>query len=237
MNILCVIPARGGSKGFKNKNIIPLYGKPLIGYTIEAALESKLVNKIVVSTDDRKIAKAANRYRVQAIKRPKKFATDSAPIEDAIRHAVEYLENNDGYVPEIVVWLQANVPIRKRGQIDKVIKRLMSSRADSAATAYLVSQYPQWMKIMNRKGFLFPLFPGFKRYRRQDVKAPYLLDGAVVAIKRKVLMETAGKRGVHVFMGKKTIGIIEDKRHTLEIDDKEDLKLAKFYLTNHKGLH
>ncbi len=231
MNILCVIPARGGSKGFKNKNIIPLYGKPLIGYTIEAALESKLVNKIVVSTDDRRIARAAIRYKIQAIKRPKKFATDSAPIEDAIRHAVKYLKSNDGYVPEIVVWLQANVPIRKRGQIDKVVKRLMSTCcADSAATTYPVSQYPQWMKIMDKKGFLFPLFPGFKKYRRQDIKTPYLLDGAVVAIKRKVLMETAGKRGVHIFMGKKTIAVVQDKKYSVEIDKKEDLELARFIL-------
>lgn len=230
MNILCVIPARGGSKGFKNKNVIPLYGKPLIGYTIEAALESKLLNKIAVSTDDKKIAKVATRYKVQVIKRPKKFATDSAPIEDAIRHAVKYLKSNDGYVPEIVVWLQANVPIRKRGQIDKVVRRLMSSRADSAATVYPVSQYPQWMKIMDKQGFLFPLFPGFKRYRRQDVKTLYLLDGAVVAIKRKVLMETAGKRGVHIFMGKKTIAVVQDKKYSIEIDKKEDLELARFIL-------
>lgn len=230
MNILCVIPARGGSKGLEDKNIISLCGKPLIGYTIEAALKSKLVNKIVVSTDDKKIAKVAAKYNIQIIKRPKEFATDSSPIECAIRHAVKYLEANDGYVPEIVVWLQANVPIRKKGQIDEVIKKLISARADSAVTVYPVSQYPQWMKMMDEKGFLYPLFPGFKEYRRQDVKALYLLDGAVVAIKTKVLMGTAGKRGVHVFMGKRLVGIIEDKKYALEIDDKEDMGLAEFYL-------
>ena len=230
MNILCIIPARGGSKGIKNKNIIPLCGKPLIGYTIEAAFESKLVDRIVVSTDDEEIAKVASKYKVQIIKRPKKLAADSTPIEKALRHAVRHVEKNSGYVPEIVVWLQANVPVRRKGQIDEVIKRLMSSRADSAATMYPVNQYPQWMKIVDKNGFLSPLFPNARKYRRQDIKPMYLLDGTVVAVKRDVLMGTEATGGVHVFMGKKIVGLAEDRKYAVEVDDKEDLKMVEFYL-------
>ena len=191
MNILCIIPARGGSKGLKDKNIKPFFRKPLIKYTIEAAFESKMINKIVVSTDDEKIAKVARKYKTQVVKRPKKYATDSAPIEYALRHAVKYLEKKEGYLPGVVVWLQANVPIRKKGQIDRVIKKLLSSNADSAVTVYAVDQFPQWMKRMDKKGFLSPLFHDFKKYRRQDVEEMYLLDGAIVAIKRKVLMKSS----------------------------------------------
>ncbi|GAH49641.1 unnamed protein product, partial [marine sediment metagenome] len=90
---------------------------------------------------------------------------------------------------------------------------------------------PQWMKTMDRDGFLFPLFPEYKKYRRQNIKPMFLLDGAVIAIKRKVLMETEGRRGVHVFMGKKIKGIIQDKKYTIEIDNKEDLGLAIFFLS------
>lgn len=230
MNILCVIPARGGSKGLKGKNVVPVCGKPLIGYTIEAAIDSKLVNRIVVSTDDDEIGKTASGYGIQVIERPKKYSTDSAPIEDALRHAVRHLENNYNYSPEIVVLLQANVPIRKRGQIDAVINKLLYSRADSAVTVYAADQLPQWMKTIGRDGFLSPLFPGAKRYRRQDIKPLYLLDGAVVAMKAETLMGTEGKRGVHIFMGKKVVGIIQERIYSLEVDGKDDLDLVNFYL-------
>jgi CMP-N-acetylneuraminic acid synthetase len=78
MNILCIIPARGGSKRLKDKNITPFFGKPIIGYTIEAALQSRLANKIVISTDDEKIARVATKYDIQVVKRPKEYSTDTA---------------------------------------------------------------------------------------------------------------------------------------------------------------
>ena len=106
----------------------------------------------------------------------------------------------------------------------------MSSSADSAATMYRVVQFPQWMKTVKSNGLISPLLSSNSGYRRQQIKPMYLLDGAVVAIKRKVLMDTEGKRGVHVYMGKKTIGIIEDKKYATEVDVKEDLDLVKFYL-------
>lgn len=235
MNILCVIPARGGSKGLKNKNIMPFFGKPLIAYTIEAAFESKLIDKIVVSTDDEKIAKVACKYKAQTIKRPKRYAIDSAPVEYALRHAVKYLKKEEDYVADIVVWLQANVPIRKKGQIDRIIRKLLSSDADSAVTVYAVTQFPQWMKRMDRKGRLSPLFHNFKKYRRQDVEEMYLLDGAIVVIKRKVLMETANAKGIHGYMGKRIVGIVQDRIYAVEIDDKESLNLAKFFITKKRG--
>lgn len=231
MNILCIIPARGGSKGLKNKNIMPFSGKPLIGYTIEAASESKLINRIVVSTDDKRIARVAQRYKTQVIDRPKKYATDSAPIEYALRHAVKYLEEKEGYAADIVIWLQANVPIRKKGQIDKVLRKLLSSKADSVVTVYPVTQFPQWMKTMDKNGFLKPLFPSVKEYRRQGIEKTYLLDGSIVAIKKKALMKTSDMKGVHVYMGKKVLGVIQDSMYTVEIDDCESLDLAEFFLS------
>jgi N-acylneuraminate cytidylyltransferase/CMP-N,N'-diacetyllegionaminic acid synthase len=230
MNILCVIPARGGSKGLKDKNIIPFCGRPLIEYTIKAALDSKAIDRVAVSTECRKIARISSKAGVEIVDRPKNLAKDSSAIEDSLRHAVEYLRRLDGYLPEIVVMLQANVPIRKKGQIDKVIDRLKAGNADSAVTAYCVDQHPQWMKRMDRNGYLHPLFPGAKNFRRQDVEPYYMLDGAVVAIRRKVLMRTKGKKGVHLFMGKKTVAIVQDKKYSIEIDKKEDLELARFIL-------
>lgn len=235
MNVLCIIPARGGSKGLRNKNILPVFGKPLIYYTIKAAKDSKLANKIVVSTDDDEIAEAARKYDIQVIKRPKKYATDTAPIELALRHAVEYLKGAEDYVADVVVWLQANIPIRKSGQIDNVVRKLINSKADSAVTVYPVTQFPQWMKRMDAKGFLSPFLKGAYKYRRQDVEPTYLLDGAIVAIRTAVLMNTRGKTGVHVFMGNKIAGLIQEKEYTVEVDDKESFDLVKLILKNNKG--
>jgi len=234
MNILCVIPARGGSKGLRRKNILPFFGKPLIYYTIKAAQESRLVNKIVVSTDDHEIGNVAGRYGVQIIKRPKNYATDSAPIELALRHAVLEMCKKSGFAADIVVWLQANIPIRKKGQVDQVVNKLINSKADTVATVYSVSQLPQWMKKMDKNGFLTPLFINASKYRRQDVEPFFLLDGAIVAMRTKILMGTKGKKGVHVFMGKKIAGVVQDRKYSQEVDDKESLDLARLYFSEVK---
>lgn len=230
MKVLCVIPARGGSKGLKDKNIIDLVGKPLITYTIEAAQTARLVDRIVVSTDCEKIAKVAAKKGIEIVERPKRITTDSAAIEDSLRHAVRYLQAQDSYLPDIVVMLQANVPVRKKGQIDNVINRLISSGADSASTVFAVDQYPQWMKKLDSKGFIYPLYPGAKKFRRQEVEPYYMLDGAIVAIRREVLMRSEGKKGVHVFLGKKIVAVIQDRKYSTEIDQREDVDLARFYL-------
>ena len=230
MNILCIIPARGGSKRLKDKNIIPLFGKPIIGYAIEAALQSHRVNKIVISTDDGKIARVAMQYDIQVVKRPKEYSTDTAPIEQALRHVVRFLKGEEGYLADIVVWLQANIPIRKKGQIDQVLREMIRKDADSAVTVYPVSQYPQWMKRMDEKGLLSPFLKNVKTYRAQDVEPMYLLDGAIVAMKRRVLMRSENHSGVHTFLGKRMVGIIqEDRKYSIEVDDREDLNLARYY--------
>jgi N-acylneuraminate cytidylyltransferase/CMP-N,N'-diacetyllegionaminic acid synthase len=230
MNILCIVPARGGSKRLKDKNVIPFFGKPIIAYTIEAALQSHRVNKIVISTDDGKIARVAMQYDIQVVKRPKEYSTDTAPIEQALRHVVRLLKGEEGYLADIVVWLQANIPIRKKGQIDQVLREMIRKGADSAVTVYPVSQYPQWMKRMDRKGLLSPFLKNVKTYRAQDVEPMYLLDGAIVAMKRSVLMRSENRSGVHTFLGKRMVGIVqEDRKYSIEVDDGDDLNLARYY--------
>ena len=230
MNILCIIPARGGSKRLKDKNIIPFFGKPIIAYTIEAALRSRLVNRTVISTDDEKIARVAMKYNVQVVQRPKEYSTDTAPIEQALRHVVRFLKGEEGYLADVVVWLQANIPMRKKGQIDEVLREMIRKGADSAVTVYPVNQYPQWMKRMDRKGLLLPFLKNMKTYRAQDVEPMYLLDGAVVAMKRSVLMRRENRSGVHTFLGKRVVGIVqEDRKYSIEVDDGDDLNLARYY--------
>ena len=226
MKVLTIIPARGGSKGVKNKNTKPLLGKPLICYTIDAALESKLTDKIVVSTNSDLIAKTCENYGVQTIKRPLEFSTDSAPIELALRHAVKYIEQNENFSPDIVVWLQANVPIRKKRQIDDVIQKLIDTKADSVITVTKVSQNPDLMKKMVDDNRLIALTKT-KKYRRQEFDDLYIADGAVTAMKKDVLMKTEGMTGAHIFLGEDMRGVVEETKYAIEIDEPFDFDVAE----------
>lgn len=234
MNILGIIPARGGKQQLANKNILSLLGRPVIAYTMLAAQRSSSIDRLVVSTENRDIASVAKQFNVEVVDRPSELALDTSPIEDSLRHAVEYLKKEDNYQADIVVQMQANVPIRKEGIIDEVINKLIDTDADSVATVYPVDQCPQWMKRIDKDGYLRPFCSSKKEYRRQDIEQMYLLDGAVITTKREVLMETMGMKGVHLYMGKNILGVIQDKKYAIEIDTQEDFFIAELFLKTMK---
>ena len=229
MNILGVIPARGGSKGIPNKNVQLLFGEPVIAYTIIAAQRSNLITRLVVSTEDKEITEVSHRYAVEVIPRSVELAADDSPIEEALRHSVTYLREKEGYKPDIVVQMQANVPVRKQGMIDAVIEKLINSGADSVVSIYEVDQRPEIMKRL-KGGRLFPRYKLTKGYRRQDFLKLYLLDGAVLATKTEVLFATTGDRRVHAYLGDDVRGVIQEKFYVVEIDTPEDLILAEAIL-------
>lgn len=233
MSVLCVIPARGNSKRISNKNIRILLGKPLIGYTIEAALESHLCDKVVVSTDDAKISKVASELGVEVIRRPAEIASETSAIEDALRHAVCYVEERDELSVDIVVLLQANVPVRRKGEIDQVIRRLKETeKASAVATGLVVDQRPEWMKTVEKStGKIKPFLKSSNLYRKQDLPELVLLDGAVLAIRKQVLMETEGVKTVHGFLGDNVYVVVHETKYATEIDEEEEFKLAEYYLS------
>jgi CMP-N,N'-diacetyllegionaminic acid synthase len=133
-NIVAIILARGGSKGLPKKNILPVNGKPLIAYSIEAAKKSKYVNRVIVSTDDKEIAKIAlsNDAEVPFL-RPNNLANDTATSEVALKHAVEWLRDNENYQVDIVVYLQTTDLFRTKTMIDDCVEVLLSKpEVDSA---------------------------------------------------------------------------------------------------------
>lgn len=229
MNILGVIPARGGSKDIPNKNVQLLLGEPVIAYTIIAAQRSNLITRLVVSTEDKEITEVSHRYPVEVIPRPVELAAHDSPIEEALRHSVTYLREKEGYNPDIVVQMQANVPVRKQGMIDAVIEKLINSRGDSAVSIYEVDQRPEIMKRL-KGDRLFPRYKLTKGYRRQDFPKLHLLDGAVLATKTEVLFATTGDRRVHAYLGDDVRGVIQEKFYVVEIDTPEDLILAEAIL-------
>ena len=232
MNILGVIPARGGSKGVPGKNIMQLCGKPLISYTILSAMESDLLDRLVVSTDSKKIADVvSNNFDIEVINRPAEYARDNSPIEEALIHGIEYLNSTINYQADIIVWMQPNVPIRDKGIIDKAISMLLNSDADSCITCYEATQIPELMKVINTEGFLEPCEKDIDGIRRQELPRKFLADGSVVVLRAENLFKYKGVRKAHIYMGEKVIPLVQTKRkYSVEIDDFEDFGLVELYM-------
>jgi CMP-N-acetylneuraminic acid synthetase len=126
-SILAVIPARGGSKGLSRKNALPLGGKPLIAWTIEAARQTALIDRIVVSSDDEEIAATAQQWGAEApFLRPAELATDMASTEVVLKHALEWIEERENHRFDILVYLQATDPFRRRGIVSEVLESLIA---------------------------------------------------------------------------------------------------------------
>ena len=226
MNIIAVIPARKGSQRLKNKNILPLLGKPVINYTIEAALQAKLIKRVIVSTDGEEIARISKEAGAEIIWRPNEISTSTAALDDAVRHVVKQLDAMEGYHPDIVVILHANVPFRDKEAIDKSINMLLETNADSIASAYEITQRPEWMKRII-DGRAVPYQPPTNHFRTQDLENLYLLDGAIITTKVESLMKTEGDKKVHAYLGNDIRLIIQDIKYTVEIDTADDLKFAE----------
>ena len=241
MLVIAVIPARGGSLRMPGKNIAPILDKPLIAYTIEKAKAAKRLDRVIVSTDHEVIAKVAERFDAEVIMRPSELATAEAPLDDSLRHVMRYLKTSEGLEVDVVVSLQANNPVRKEGEIDEVVARLhQHTWATSVATAYKVSQRPEWAKrlINNETMEIVPYMSAGENYRHQDLSPLYLLDGSIIAVRASVLEQTAGDRRVHAYLGKRVSILVHDRKFATEIDEPDDMKIAEFYLLeNLQGQH
>ena len=152
--ILGIIGIRSGSKGVPDKNIRKLLGKPLIGWILEKAIESKYINKLVVSTDSEKYANIAKNFGAEVpYLRPKKLAANNSPEIDFVKHMLDFLEKNQNYKPDIVVRLMATVPLQTTDDIDSLIAILLKDiYADSAVVISEARQHPEKaLKIINDK--------------------------------------------------------------------------------------
>ncbi len=192
LNVVAVIPARGGSKGLPGKNVIDLCGKPLIAYTIEAALQSKYIDRVVVSTDAPHIAKIARRYGAEVpFLRPRSLALDTAHTPPVIIHAIRFLEKHS-YGVDIVVTLQPTSPLRESRQIDQAIERLVTSRCGSVASAKPAEYPPYWLvKIRGHKAIPF-VNDGVNYFNkeRQQLPKTYQLNGAIYVTRKNRLLES-----------------------------------------------
>jgi len=157
--VLAIIPARGGSKSIPRKNILDFAGHPLIAYSIAAGLAAETVTRVIVSTDDEEIAEISRRYGAETpFTRPEKHARDQTPDLPVFRHALEWLQTNEGYRPDIVVQLRPTSPFRRVQHIDQAVETLVErSEADAIRTVCIPFQNPFKMWRIAPDGFMRPI--------------------------------------------------------------------------------
>lgn len=224
---LAIIPARGGSKSIPYKNIASMGGKPMIYYTIKAAQEAKLLDAFLVSTDDEKIAKVAKKYGADApFLRPAKLATDNAVDIDYLKHAVEWVEKERGWTPDIIVNLRPTAPLRTGKDIDQIIKLMDDTGCDSVKTVNIPYENPFKMWFMDDKTSKMKPFMKTKWYPKLFTDVPrqwlpnHYWQNCIVDATRAEFI----KKG-RVF-GPDIRGIVTDPRRSIDIDELADLKRA-----------
>ena len=221
--VVAVIPARGGSKRIPRKNLTPIAGKPLVVHSIKHALQSKRVSRVLVSTDDSKIAAVSHRAGAEVVIRPKDISGDEATSESAIAHALDQLSGE----PDLVVFLQATSPVRRRFDIDRAIEQLERDELDSIFSA-----------CTNNK-LLWQVGPGGprslnydyrSRKREQEFHPEFRENGSLYVFKPGILRaehnRIGGRMGVYVM----------PEWASFQVDQPWEIRLIEWILKNQKRL-
>lgn len=179
--ILAIIPARGGSKGLPGKNIKPLCGKPLIGWTIEQAQSSKYIDEIFVSTDSNEIAAVAEDFGIKVpFLRPIELATDTSPSSAFVLHTIDYYRNK-GQEFDYILLLEPTSPLRDITDINMAIEQLLNH--DTAKSIVGVSKveatHPAFLVDISKEGLLKPYLEEIKTLRRQELSDLYFFEGSL----------------------------------------------------------
>lgn len=217
MKVVAIIPARGGSKGISKKNLINFLGKPLIQWSIEAALKSKFITDVVVSSDDDEILEEAKKNKnVITLKRPKELAEDNSRTEPVLLHALENLKDKKY---DYLILLQPTSPLRTAEDIAIAFNTLKTSNANSLISVCALEQHPYKSFKVDEDGFLqgiinndYPFTP------RQELPKTFRANGAIYIIKTADFMKNFS------LLTKKTIHFEMSKENSLDIDTIEDLK-------------
>jgi N-acylneuraminate cytidylyltransferase/CMP-N,N'-diacetyllegionaminic acid synthase len=232
--VLGLVPAREGSKGLKDKNVIDFLGRPLMAWSIDAGVKSKYVDRIIVSTDSKSYAEVAKNYGAEVpFIRPKTLAEDNTSSIDMIFHTLSQLKNDLIKDYELLVLLEPTSPLRTYEDVDLALETLMrKDKAKSLVSVGLVhSQHPEFQFSISEEGYLHKreAINKFKHVRRQDLIDSFFLDGSIYISYVDHLKKS------HSFISEGTLGYLMPKWKTVEIDDEYDFEmavaLAKRFLT------
>lgn len=223
---LGVILARAGSKGLPNKNSMKIAGKPMLAWTIEHALASQQINRVLVTTDGEALAQIAEKYDVQVIRRPAELASDTATVDAAARHAVNQIVDTH----EQVCLLYGNVPVRPNDLSDRAIQMLSETHAHSVQSVCPVGKnHPYWMKTVDPDTGKLGMVQENQVYRRQELPPVYMLDGGVIALTRSSLFSLIEGQP-HAFLGSDRRAVVTQPGEVVDVDTKEDFATAETIL-------
>ncbi len=229
MNILGIIPARGGSKGIPQKNIYPLLGKPLLAYTIEAAHGSKLVTRTILSSDSPSIIQVAEEYSLEVpFVRPESLAQDDTPSLPMVKHTVQFLIDQEDYYPDYIVLLQPTSPIRTASHIDEALQTLINSDADSLVSVVEIphSCNPYSVMRLTKEGYLKSFLDYDETKNLRQLKPIfYVRNGAAIyAFTFKCLMDK------NSLFGDRLLPYYMNKEDSIDIDDLLDMSICEYLL-------
>jgi CMP-N,N'-diacetyllegionaminic acid synthase len=221
--MIAIVPARGGSKGLPGKNVKELLGKPLIAYTIEAALNSKHISEVIISTDNKVIYDVALRYGAKAsFIRPKELATDDSLAIDNYIYTIERLNKEFGYSIRNFVVLQPTSPLRESSDIDRAVELFEEKNADSVIS-YTGEHHPiNWHKYINDNGQFENIFPDSIQ-NRQATRQSYFPNGAIFIFKYSLIQTKA-------YYSEKSYAYIMDRNKSVDVDNIDDFELAEYLM-------
>jgi CMP-N,N'-diacetyllegionaminic acid synthase len=216
LKVLAIIPARGGSKGLKGKNIAPINGLPLIAYSIKAAKESKYVDLCLVSSDSQQILDIAKTYGSETLRRPDELASDTASSESAVTHVLSAYPGFD-----LILLLQPTSPQRTSADIDAALELLIASEATALLSVYEPKHTPYKCFKISSGGFLEGLIDSETPFmRRQDLPVALMPNGAIYIIFREEFLLKES------LLSDKTIPYFMSEERSIDIDLIEDLAIA-----------
>lgn len=221
LKVLALITARGGSKGLPGKNVRPLADKPMIIWTVEAALGSALVDRVIVSSDDPGIIAAATGAGAEApFIRPNHLATDEATSEEVVIHALDTLKESF----DVLVLLQPTSPLRTAEDVDAAIRLCIDTGAPSCISVVEPAKPPYWMYHMDSTGRLARLLDPGEAKRRQDLPTTWAANGAVFVARIPWFRENLR------FVGEGTVGSPMPAERSVDIDTSLDFQLAEILM-------
>ncbi|NRT73694.1 cytidylyltransferase domain-containing protein [Clostridium beijerinckii] len=227
-NIVAIIPARSGSKGIKDKNIKKLSGKPLIAYTIEAAIRSKVFEDVIVSTDSEVYKKISEEYGAWVpFLRPKELAQDQSSTNDAVEDILLRLKSI-GKEYKILIILQPTSPLRDEEDIKNSIKEFKEKKANSLVSMCECDHSPILSKLLNKDMRLDGFLSDLDKVRRQDFQKFYRLNGAIYIINVDYFLKYKN------IYKERSYAFLMEKRKSIDIDDIEDFEYAEFLINKVK---
>lgn len=223
--VLAAILARGGSKGIPAKNLVPLAGKPLIAWTVEAALAANCIDDVVVSSDSEEILEVARRSGAEGISRPKELATDDASSADALAHLIKQLKEADRDY-HYVILLQPTSPLRTAKDIDAAFEKMQQSSAQALISVVTPEQSPLKAFKVQESGFLEGVVNNeYPFMARQKLPKSYYANGAIYIVGSDRFLKSRS------FLADKTVPFEMDCDKSMDIDTMDDLRICAQHLS------